>query len=55
MIFKRWEEKVKRKDLTHRANKYKYDFQQYETIRSFGENIYTFKITIHEAEEDQAI
>ena len=31
----------------------KYDFQQYETIISFGESIYTCKVKIVEAEEDQ--
>ena len=34
-------------------NKYKYDFKQYETIRSFGESIYTGKSFIDEAEEYQ--
>ena len=34
--------------------KYIYDFQQYETIRSFGDNIYTGKINIDEAEIDQS-
>ena len=50
---KKWEEKIKRKDLTYKANEYKYDFQQYETIRSFGEGIYTGEINIYEAEMDQ--
>ena len=45
---KKWEEKFKQEE-----NKYKYDFQQYETIRSFGESIYADKSTINEAEEDQ--
>ena len=31
-----------------------YDFQQFETIRSFGESIVRGKITISEAEEDQS-
>ena len=31
-----------------------YDFQQYETIRSFGDNIHTGKINIDEAEIDQS-
>ena len=48
----KWEEKITWKDLIYRANKYRYDFQQYETIRSFDENIYIGKITIDEAEED---
>ena len=38
----------------YRANKYKYDFQQYKTIRSFGESIYTGKTNIDEAEMDQS-
>ena len=39
-----WEEKNKRKGFIYVASKYKYDFQQYETIRSYGEIIYTGKI-----------
>ena len=34
--------------------KYTYGFQQFETIRSFSDNIYTGKITIIEAERDQS-
>ena len=33
--------------------KYINDFQQYETVRSFGESIYTSKVNIDEAEMDQ--
>ena len=51
---KKWEGKNKRKDILYKANKYKCDFQQYETIRSFSESIYSGKITIDEAEEDQS-
>ena len=32
---------------------YIYDFQRYNTIRSFGDNNYTVKISIHEGETDQ--
>ena len=39
----------------YRANKYKYDFTQYETIRSFSESIYTGKIATNEIDIDQAI
>ena len=46
--------KIKQKELIYRTNKCKYDFQQYETIRSFGKNIYDGKITKDEAEEDQS-
>ena len=34
--------------------KYICDFQQNETIRSFGKNIYTRKAKIFESEEDQS-
>ena len=51
---KKWEEKIKRKDLIYKANKYKYDFQKYEAIRSFGVSIYIGKINIDEAEMDQS-
>ena len=37
---KEWKEKIKRKYITYKANKYKYAFQQYETIRSFGDSLY---------------
>ena len=50
---KKWEEKIKRKNLVCKANKYKYDFQQYETIRTFGDSIYNGKTSRDEAEMDQ--
>ena len=37
----------------YKASKYKYDFLQYETIRSFGENIYNGKMNIDKAEMDR--
>ena len=43
---KKWEDKNKRKELKYEINKYTYDFQQFETIRSFGDSIYTGKISI---------
>ena len=33
---------------------YIYGFQQFETIRSFGDNIYIGKINIDEAEKNQS-
>ena len=51
---KKSKKKICRKDLIYRENKNEYGFQQYETIRSFGENIYTGKITTDEAEQDQS-
>ena len=50
---RKWEEKIEKKNLIYKTNKYKYDFQQYETTGSFGGNIYTGKISIDEAEIDQ--
>ena len=49
----KWEAKIKRKYLRYETNNYIYDFQQYGTIRSFGENIYNDKINMDEAEMDQ--
>ena len=51
---RKWEEEIKRKDLKCKTNKYLYDFQQFETIRSFGDSIYTGKINIDEPEMDQS-
>ena len=51
---KKWQEKIKRKDMENMGQKYIHDFQQYETIRSFGESIYTCKINTDEAEMDQS-
>ena len=41
---RKWREKVQRGNLKYEAVKYKFDFQQYETIRSCGESIYTGKL-----------
>ena len=49
----KWEEKNNRKDLKYKTNKYLYDFQQFETIRFFGDSIYTGKINMDEPEIDQ--
>ena len=46
MKLKKWDEEIKRKDLKYKTNKHKYDFQQFEIIRSFGDNIYTREITL---------
>ena len=46
--------KIKRKHLKNETKVYIYDFQQYKTIRSFGDNIYTCKFNIDEAEMDES-
>ena len=40
--------------MVYKTNKYKYGFQQYETLKSFCESIYTGKSNIDEAEMDQS-
>ena len=50
---KKWEEKINRKDLKSKTNKCLYDFQYFETIRSFGDGIYTGKTNLDAAEMDQ--
>ena len=50
---KKWESKIKRKDLKYETKTYIYNFQQYDTIRSFDDNIYNDKINIDEDEMDQ--
>ena len=37
----------------YKTKNYTYDFQQYQTIRSFVNSIYTRKTSIAEAEKDQ--
>ena len=51
---KKWKKKIKRKDLKYEANKYIHDLQQFETIISSGNSVYTGKINIYEAEMDQS-
>ena len=52
---KKWEEKIKRKVLTYETSKYIFDFQQLQTIRSFGDSIYNDEINIREAKMKQVI
>ena len=44
---KKWKDKIKRKDLKYKTGKYKV------MIRSFGESIYSGKISIHETDMNQ--
>ena len=50
---KNWKNKIKRNNLNYETNKYIFGFQQSETIKSFGDSIYTDKINIDGAEIDQ--
>ena len=50
---KKWESKINQKDLKCETKNSLHDFQQYDTIRSFGDNICSAKISTDEAEMDQ--
>ena len=45
--------KVNRTNIIRYSSKEPFDFKTFKTIRSFGENIYTGKIKINEAKEEQ--
>ena len=49
----RIEKDVDREKLVQDTGKYTYDFRTFNTIRTFGEDIYDGKITLEEADEDQ--
>ena len=51
---KKWEEKIKREDLRYKTNNYTYDFQQFETIRCFNDDIYIGKVNISEAKMNES-
>ena len=45
---------VDREKLIFRASKYTYNFQNFQTIKTSGRDIYNGKITLKKADEDQA-
>ena len=47
-------EKQNEKKLLYDTHKYTYDFRTFNTIRTFGKDIYNGKITLEEADEDQS-
>ena len=48
------EKNVDREKLFYRSSEYTYSFQNFQTIRTFGRDIYNGEITLNEANEDQA-
>ena len=48
------EKNVDREKLVYDAGKHKDDFRKFNTIRTFGEDIYNGKTTLEEADEDQS-
>ena len=49
------EKTVDREKLIYRASEYAYSFQNFQTIKTFGRDIYNGTITLEEANENQAI
>ena len=47
------EKNVDREMLVYKSSEYTYNFQNFQTIRTFGRDIYNGEITLTEAEEDQ--
>ena len=45
------EEKIDRKNITYKTNRYTFNFKQFETIRSFCDSIFTAKTIVGEADK----
>ena len=48
------EKNVDREKIIYKTNKHTYDFRTFNTMRTFGKNIYDSKITLEEADESQS-
>ena len=48
------EKNVDREKMVFDADKYRYDFRTFKTIRTFGKDIYEGKITLEEADKEQS-
>ena len=48
------EETIDREKLVYKTDKHSYDFRKFNTIRTFGKDIYNGKITLEEADESQS-
>ena len=46
-------EKINRNDMIYYSSKEPFNFKTFKIIRSFGENTYSSKITINEADREQ--
>ena len=51
---KEYEKKVNRNNMIYYSSKELFDFITFKTITSFGENIYSSKMTINKADQKQA-
>ena len=45
---------VERENLVYRANKYRYNFENFRTINTFGRGIPNDSVTLKEADKDQS-
>ena len=48
---KKQKKNIDREKLIYKTNKHTYDFRTFNTIRTFGEDIYDGKITLEKADE----
>ena len=48
------EKTVDREKLIYRASEYTYSFKRFQTIKTFGRDIYNGEITLKEADNDQS-
>ena len=51
---KEYERKVNRDNMNYYSSKEPFDFRMFKTIRSFGDDIYSSKITINEANQERS-
>ena len=51
---KEYEKKVNRDNMIYYSSKEPFDFRMFKTIRSFGDDIYSSKITINEANQERS-
>ena len=51
---KEYEKKVNKNNIIYYSSKESFNFKAFKTVRSFGESIYSGKITINEANREQA-
>ena len=48
------EKTANRENLIYRASEYRYSFKNFQTIKTFGKDIYNGKITLKEADDYQS-
>ena len=51
---KKYEKNINRKNMIYKSSKEPFDFNTFKTIINFGEDLSNSKITINEADQEQA-